>query len=108
MRTAAAVGAQKKFITMESKTMEECTATLLWQYRQRVGVALFRQNADLVLDRIQFLTGGASRERIRQASARSRFFAWGTRRARRTDTNGLALTGRGSRPVVFSALPESM
>jgi hypothetical protein len=77
MRTAAAVGAQKKFITMESKTMEECTATLLWQYRQRVGVALFRQNADLVLDRIQFLTGGASRERIRQASARSRFFAWG-------------------------------
>ena len=77
MRAAAARGAQKLFSSMNSVSMDHCTATLLWQFRRTVGAAIFVGNADLVLDRIEHCAGPTCRAYARRQQATGSFFPRG-------------------------------
>ena len=77
LRSLVKAGALKLYPRMASASMRHCESTLLWQARRTLGHTLWTEGADLVLHRIQYLGGPASRGRSRQRHAQFRLFPAG-------------------------------
>ena len=77
LRSLVKKGADVLYPQMASASMGHCEASLLWLARRKLGAVVWAANADVVLHRMQYLGGEASRQRSQQHRARQQFFPGG-------------------------------
>ena len=117
LRSLAKKGADLLFPQMAAAPMGHCEASLLWQARRKLGATIWVANADLILHRLQYLGGEASRQRSQQHRARQRFFDGGgpaaATHAHRMAANGFDVGGdyrryrRRSDAAPAGAIPQA-
>ena len=97
LRSLVKKGADTLYPQMAAASMGHCEASLLWQARRKLGAAIWTANADVVLHRLQYLGGEASRHRSQQHRARRNFFPGGdpaaATHAHRMAANGFDVGG---------------
>jgi len=97
LRSLVKKGADTLYPQMAAASMGHCEASLLWQARRKLGAAMWTANADVVLHRMQYLGGEASRQRSQQHRARRHFFPGGdpaaATHAHRMAANGFDVGG---------------
>ena len=80
---------------MASASMGHCEPSLPWLARRKLGAVMWAANADVVLHRMQYLGGEASRQRSQQHRARQQFFPGGDPAAATVPCRLLAYGGKG-------------
>ena len=66
LRSLAKKAADVLYLQMAAASMGQCEASLLWQARRKLGAMIWMADTDVILHRLQYLGGKASRRRSQQ------------------------------------------